>query len=165
MGGVRYARMRHRDHNSHATPRQAQRLMRRIVITNPDDDGIMSYGYMDWFPDANGQFTDATDPRLHNGIVYRDAELPSGRNCLRRLPRQCPDQRPRDRCLGPGHGDRLRFFPRHGSTGDQGLAPALGVDYEIAPDMHVYASYTQGLRMPSLFETSPAYCRPRLAPA
>ncbi|CCN18865.1 TonB-dependent receptor [Bordetella bronchiseptica] len=151
--GVRYARMRHRDHNSHATPRRAQRLMRRIVITNPDDDGIMSYGYMDWFPDANGQFTDATDPRLHNGIVYRDAELPSEGIAFddflvnARTNVRVTDASVRDTVTG------YDFSPPRINR-DQGLAPALGVDYEIAPDMHVYASYTEGLRMPSLFETS-----------
>lgn len=151
--GVRFARMRHRDRNSHATPRQAQRLMRRIVITNPDEEGIMSYGYMDWFPDENGQFTDATDPRLHNGIVYGDSELPfegiafddflvNAQTNVR-----VTDASVRDTVTGYD-------FSQPRVNRDQGLAPALGVDYEIAPDVHVYASYTQGLRMPSLFETS-----------
>ena len=40
------------------------------------------------------------------------------------------------------------------STKDSGFTPAFGVNYEIAPDTFLYASYAEGMRMPSLFETT-----------
>ncbi|WZB74841.1 TonB-dependent receptor [Achromobacter insuavis] len=45
------------------------------------------------------------------------------------------------------------FSPRRHSRGGS-FAPSLGVNLELAEDTFLYASFTQGLRLPSLFETS-----------
>ncbi|MDO2197042.1 TonB-dependent receptor, partial [Escherichia coli] len=45
-------------------------------------------------------------------------------------------------------------YSKKGSSRGGGFSPAFGINFELAPDTFVYASYTEGLRLPSLFETS-----------
>ncbi|MCF5104375.1 TonB-dependent receptor, partial [Pseudomonas proteolytica] len=96
------------------------------------------------------QYTDATDPRLNNGIVFSDTNNPFDG------PRYNDYGGIGTRVYPSQVGEVVTGYTYSGKQSDSkgAFSPAIGINYEIAPDTFIYASYTQGLRMPSLFETS-----------
>ncbi|CAI8805945.1 TonB-dependent receptor domain-containing protein [Pseudomonas chlororaphis] len=144
-GGGRYTYYRTQDHVAHATARREERDLRYLSVSNAH-----SYGNMMWFPDPNGQYTDVTDPRLNNGIVFKNTNYPF--EGIR-----YNDFGATDSTVYPSEvGEVVSGYDYSAKNRDSGgaFAPAFGINLEVAPDIFVYASYTQGLRMPSLFETS-----------
>ncbi|WP_454673215.1 TonB-dependent receptor domain-containing protein [Achromobacter pestifer] len=144
-GGGRYSHFTTKDNGISATARREDRELRYISASKPG-----GWGNMMWFPDQNGQYTDATDPRLNNGIVFGNTNNPFegvpfnefGATRVNVYPSQ----------VGPvvtGYD----YSGKQRSSGG-GFSPSAGFNLELVPDTFVYASYTQGLRMPSLFETS-----------
>lgn len=71
--GGRYSRFRTEDNGITSTARREERTLRSISVRSPEHGHI---GSMRWFPDQHGQYTDATDPRLHNGIVAENSNYP-----------------------------------------------------------------------------------------
>lgn len=144
-GGGRYSHFRTKDNGITAKARREQRKMRWMWVNTPT-----SYGNMMWFPDQDGNYTDATDPRLNNGIVFRDSNEPySGvpYNEFGAISTDVFDESVHSLITGYDH------IKQRGSSGG-GFSPSFGINYEWLPDTFVYVSYTQGLRLPSLFETS-----------
>lgn len=145
-GGLRFSQYRTRDRNVMSTAIRQERLVRNIMVSTPG-----MYGYMWWEADANGEFTDATDPRLHNGIVWKDSNTPfegipyddiaSGATVEVYAPREVE--------IVTGY-DYSKPMEESGHA----IAPSIGAEYEFAANSFAYVSYTQGLRMPSLFESS-----------
>ncbi|MDK2353068.1 MULTISPECIES: TonB-dependent receptor [Pseudomonas aeruginosa group] len=144
-GGGRYSHFRSKDNGISATARREDRDVRFITVSRPD-----YYGSMMWFPDQNGEYTDATDPRLHNGIVTDNTNNP-----FEGIP--FDEIGPAEVTVHPSAVTNVvtgyDYAGKRSSSGG-GFAPAFGINFELAPDTFVYASYTQGLRLPSLFETS-----------
>ncbi len=144
-GGGRYAHYRTKDNTVLAEARREDRKMRWITASSPGH-----WGSMTWFPDQNGQYTDATDPRLNNGIVFENSNEPfngvpfneSGATNVVVHPESITN-------VVTGYD----YTPQGKSSGG-GFSPAFGINVEFLPDTFVYASYTQGLRLPSLLETS-----------
>lgn len=119
--------------------------MRFITVSRPG-----YYGSMMWFPDQNGQYTDATDPRLNNGIVTNNTNNP-----FEGIP--FDEFGPANVTVHPSRVTNVVTgynYSKKGSSRGGGFSPAFGINFELAPDTFVYASYTEGLRLPSLFETS-----------
>lgn len=145
-GCGRYSHFSSVDNNVLATAHRERLRLRQMVLNRPGGPR----GIMYWFPDADGQFTDATDPRLRNGFVFWDSNNPFegmsydsyGPTTSNVYPTQVIPV-----VTGFDYAPKLR------SSGG-GFAPSAGLNLELAPETFVYASYTQGLRMPSLFETS-----------
>ncbi|MFY3139706.1 TonB-dependent receptor domain-containing protein [Achromobacter xylosoxidans] len=178
-GGGRYSHFNVRDNNRYSTARREMRTFRTIMVRKPGIAGQMEggFGYMTWFPDKDGNYTDATDPRLHNGIVFGNDNRPEvgvpyndfGASSTKVYPVVVDDFPEELKALYPDiYEEYLKenpdeytrpivtgydFSPPQHSSGGS-FAPALGLNVEWAPDTFVYASYTQGLRLPSLFETS-----------
>lgn len=143
--GGRYTHFSVEDNGTRAIARREDRAMRFITVSKPRD-----YGYLSWYPDRNGQYTAATDPRLNNGIVYTDTNNPFegvNYNDYGATATEVEDERVVNMVQG------YRYEGRRRSSGG-GFSPSVGFNFELIPDTFVYASYTQGLRMPSLFETS-----------
>lgn len=144
-GGGRYTYFHTKDHVANATARQEERALRYVSVMKPG-----KFGNMMWFPDQQGQYTAATDPRLNNGIVFSNTNFPFegvrfndfGARTTRVFPSQIGEV-----VTGYDFSDKQ-------SDSDSAFSPAVGINIEVLPDTFVYASYTQGLRMPSLFETS-----------
>ncbi|WP_041652608.1 TonB-dependent receptor [Achromobacter xylosoxidans] len=144
-GGGRYSHYTNKDNGVYASARREERELRYVSVSKPG-----GWGNMMWFPDQNGQYTDATDPRLNNGIVFGNTNNPYegvrfdefGATETRAYPSQISEV-----VTGFGYSGKQR------SSGG-GFAPSAGFNFELVPDTFVYASYTQGLRLPSLFETS-----------
>jgi hemoglobin/transferrin/lactoferrin receptor protein len=143
--GGRYNNYISRDRNAKSTPRREDVYGRWIYLNNGKERG-----WMFWKPDADGNFTDATDPRLNNGIVFQDTNNPFDGVSYNEFGANS------ERVYAPGTSNMVVGFDRsqQPSQRDNGLSPGIGVNYEIAPQTLLYASYTQGLRLPSLFETS-----------
>ncbi|WP_265532876.1 TonB-dependent receptor [Pseudomonas saponiphila] len=143
-GGGRYTHYRSKDHVANATARREEREHRYVTVSRPDD-----YGYLMWFPDQNGRYTDATDPRLHNGIVFNNTNYPFEGTPYNQYGAT-------DTEVGDSQVGRVvTGYTYSGKDSNSGgaFAPAFGINIEVLPDTFVYASYTQGFRMPSLFET------------
>ncbi|WP_232060815.1 TonB-dependent receptor [Metapseudomonas otitidis] len=144
-GGGRYSHYRTRDNTVLAEARRADRAMRWITVESPT-----GWGSMMWFPDQNGQYTAATDPRLNNGIVFGNSNEPFngvpfdsfGATQVTVSPEEVSN-------VVTGYA----YTPQRDSHGG-GFAPAFGVNVEFLPDTFAYLTYTEGLRQPSLFETS-----------
>ncbi|WP_325985871.1 TonB-dependent receptor [Pseudomonas protegens] len=144
-GGGRYTHYRSKDHVPTATARREERDLRYLRVSNGDNSGNMM-----WFPDQNGQYTDATDPRLNNGIVFQNTNFPFEGV-------RYNDFGATDSTVYPSQvGEVVTGYNYSGKNSNSGgaFAPAFGINIEVLPDTFVYASYTQGFRMPSLFETS-----------
>lgn len=144
-GGGRYTHYRSKDHIANATAREQERNLRYLRVYNAGGSGNMM-----WFPDQNGQYTDATDPRLNNGIVFQNTNYPFEGV-------RYNDFGAVDSTVYPSQFGSVVSgydFSRKESNSGGAFAPAVGINIEVRPDTFVYASYTQGFRMPSLFETS-----------
>ncbi|WP_109505075.1 TonB-dependent receptor [Pseudomonas aeruginosa] len=143
--GGRYSYFSSKDHNISATARRERRDLRFITVSKPD-----SFGSMMWFPDRDGKYTDATDPRLHNGIVSENLNSP-----FEGIP--FDEIGEAEVTVSPAESANVvtgyDYAGKRSSSGS-GFSPAFGVNFELAPDTFAYVSYTQGLRLPSLFETS-----------
>ncbi|CAK13561.1 putative TonB-dependent receptor, Fe transport [Pseudomonas entomophila L48] len=144
-GGGRYAHYRTKDNTVLAEARREEREVRWITASSPEH-----WGSMMWFPDQNGQYTDATDPRLNNGIVFENSNEPFNGVPFNESGAVDVTVYPEDiSSVVTGYN----YTPQGKSSGG-GFSPAFGINVEFLPDTFVYASYTQGLRLPSLFETS-----------
>lgn len=144
-GGGRYTYYRNKDHVSHSTGKREEREFKHVRITRPEGSGSMR-----WFPDQSGKYTDSTDPRLNNGIVFSNPNHPF--EGIR-----YSDFGPAGSRVYPAQvSNVVTGYEYSGKQSDRrsAFAPAIGFNVELAPDTYFYASYTQGLRMPSLFETS-----------
>lgn len=153
-GGGRYSHFSVRDNGVYSTARREARNFRHIMLFKPGDAAWMpgGIGYLMWFPDENGRYTDVTDPRLHGGTVFFDSNRPEvgvpydGFGADETRTRVFPEDEV-EIVTGYDHAPRQR-------SGGGAFSPAFGFNLELAADTFVYASYTQGLRLPSLFETS-----------
>ena len=144
--GGRYGRYSSHDRNAPSVARRENVYGKWVSVYNGK-----VFGNMYWTPDENGQFTDATDPRLNNGMVITNTNNPF-------------DGIPFDEFgtptymaeANPGYTNMVVGFDRGEkmSNNASGFTPAIGVNYEISPQTFLYASYTQGYRLPSLFETT-----------
>lgn len=143
--GLNYGAARTHDRNREATARTEDEYGRYILLSNEDD-----YGYLFWRPDENGEFTEATDPRRQDAIVFNDSNNPF------EGVRYSEFGATQERVFAPSttpvvqgfdYGERL-------STEESGFAPSFGISYELGNDTLIYANYGYGIRFPSLFETS-----------
>ncbi len=144
-GGGRYTHYRSKDHIANATARREERDLRYLRVYNGGNSGNMM-----WFPDQNGDYTDATDPRLNNGIVFQNTNFPFEGVRYNNFGVV-------DSTVYPSQvGEVVIGYDYSAKASNSGgaFAPAVGINIEVLPDTFVYASYTQGFRMPSLFETS-----------
>lgn len=145
--GGRYGRYSSHDRNAPSVARREKLYGKWISLSR----GPGTWDSMFWRADENGQFTDATDPRLNNGIAASNTNNPF-------------DGTPFDEYGTPtymavgkaGYSDIVTGFDRGEKMSNKGsgFTPAFGVNYEIIPQTFLYASYTQGYRLPSLFETT-----------
>lgn len=143
--GGRYSHFSTEDNGTRAIAQRERLAMRSIRVTRPGD-----FGYMTWYPDRSGRYTAATDPRRNNGIVHKNGNHPFEGipfNDFGATGTQVARESTANMVTG------YRYEGQQRSSGG-GFAPSVGFNLEVVPGTFVYASYTQGLRMPSLFETS-----------
>ncbi|AMB87664.1 hypothetical protein AWM79_21180 [Pseudomonas agarici] len=134
--GGRYSEFHSKDHNRLATPRTfGERPVRWTWLLR----GGKRIGYVYWAPDQNGQFTNASlnatpyegGTVAGSGYDSFDANDPQ----IQQYPTSYSYAKPIER--------RAHAF-----------TPSISAKFDLTPDSFVYASYTEGVRMPSLFESS-----------
>ncbi|WP_374833101.1 TonB-dependent receptor [Paenochrobactrum pullorum] len=145
--GGRYGRYSSHDRNTPSIAKRENLYGKWIALSR----GPGTWDSMFWRADENGEFTDATDPRLNNGIAASNTNNPF-------------DGTPFDEYGTPtymsvgnaGYSSVVTGFERGEKLSDKSssFTPAFGLNYEIMPQTLIYASYTQGYRLPSLFETT-----------
>ncbi|MBB6261854.1 hemoglobin/transferrin/lactoferrin receptor protein [Paenochrobactrum gallinarii] len=145
--GGRYGRFSSHDRNTPSIEIREKLYGKWISLSR----GPGTWDSMFWRPDENGQFTDATDPRLNNGIAASNTNNPFEGTPF--------DEYGTPTYMGvsnAGYSDIVTGFTRGQKLSDKSssFTPAFGFNYEIMPQTLVYASYTQGYRLPSLFETT-----------
>ena len=146
--GLNFSQNQIRDHNRSARPIRENREVRQIEV---NDEKSAHSGYMYWFPDKNGEYTAATDPRLNNGLVFKDSNNP-----LKGVSFSALSQDATTTAYDPERLDLITGFKltQQPEQKFDGIAPHFGVDYKISDTTHLYSQYTAQNRLPSLFETS-----------
>jgi len=147
-GAVKFNAFRSDDRNSYATAIRERQYGRFINVWTP---GFSFYGSMWWLPDANGNFTDATDPRKNNGIVWTNSNNPFEGINYDDLQSGLSEA-----VRNPGFTDMVTGFSysKKLKSRDHDFAPSIGINYEIMPDTFLYTRLSQAMRMPSMFETT-----------
>lgn len=145
--GGRYIDFSSQDNNRIATPNKVMKQYKNIVFLDKQKKYIAS-AY--WFADANGKFTDATNPLLSNGIaqLYSDQSNVNIKDLKYDKERIFPNVQKSE------FAGSYTFADKPEKAKDGGFAPAAGISYNFTPDSLIYANYTEGLRMPGLFETT-----------
>jgi len=154
-GSAKFTSFRSDDRNTHATAIRERQKGRFINVWTPD---FSFWGNMFWRPDANGNYTDATDPRKNNGIVWTNSNNPFEGIHFDDLQGVNVSERPENEAnmvVGFSHSKKL-------TAKDHAFAPSIGLNYEILPETFLYTRYSQAMRMPSLFETTHGTLQVRL---
>lgn len=141
--GGRYVRFNSKDNNRYSERIMENKTFRNVLLKS----GSNWLANARWFPDAKGNYTDATNPLLNNGTAtsYEDgaevriADLKYDSNTV---------YAPQTSSIVTGYkyGEKL-------TRDDGGFAPAFGISHNITEDSLIYVNYTEGLRMPGLFES------------
>ncbi len=157
--GLRYENYQVKDLNRRAIPRREARTFKRLFIMSKDcvTSESCPRGYLIWYADKRGHYTDQNDPRKHNGIVHQDQNFPT-------------DGIPYDEFMKKHHDKEFTFkemeehyqekvvvgfdFEKNRVHKNHDLGFSVGAQYNFTPNTFVYVSYVQGTRMPSLFETT-----------
>lgn len=149
--GAKYQGYKSEDLNRVAVPQREERKYKPILVAS---SGWRNYGFLNWFPDAKGEYNDSNDPRKSNGIVYKDESNPFDGLNYQEFKAKYGIEHENIR------GENTREvvtgfnFAEKKTQKDQGLSFSAGIKYEFVPESFAYISYTQGLRLPSLFETT-----------
>lgn len=154
--GAKYNAYKMQDFNRPATARRENKKVRVWRVDGLEDPNTGDYqsGRMYEFPDANGNFTDATNPTLNNGVIFEDEHNPTDGLNYNDFERQYGIDYASP--IFTGQSDVVVGFDFADSKRlkDNGFSFNTGAKYEFLPDTFAYLSYSRGVRLPSLFETS-----------
>ncbi|MDC8756367.1 TonB-dependent receptor [Janthinobacterium fluminis] len=144
--GGRYQRYTTRDRNRMAEQLHDPRGWQWVTLYDKDGN---NFGSVKWRQDDAGQFTPATNPVLSGiGMVenYGQAPVPID-------PSRVDSWQPNDYVY---HDDIPGAFKysQPMRRKDSGFAPSFGVTARVADGVSVYLRAVQGLRMPSLYEST-----------
>ncbi|AXE30222.1 hypothetical protein DK842_10095 [Chromobacterium phragmitis] len=146
--GGRYLRFATRDNNIEVKREDTYRTTEKVAYLYSEDT-FEYLGQATWRPDASGQFTDATNPLLQAGATYSAAD-----GQQRPLAGVKVDQ------AAVAWQDNQELASRRYHRGqpyrrsDSGFAPSFGVNLKLSPSVIGYLRYVEGLRMPSLMEST-----------
>jgi len=145
--GGRYLRYSSKDRNSIATQLEEPLGWKRIYLY---DDKRNRIGSVLWHQDNTGQFSDATNPLKADKIVL---EHDKDEEPVEISSSQVHESTVNDMVYHndiPGAFSRTDPIEREGS----GFAPAFGLTFKLSDNISSYLRYTEGLRMPSLYEST-----------
>ncbi|MDW5418346.1 TonB-dependent receptor [Iodobacter sp. CM08] len=145
--GGRYLHYRSQDRNVISTQLIEPLGWKRIYLY---DDQSNQIGTVLWHQDQNGQFSDATNPLKASKIVL---EHDKDEDPVEINTSQVSDSSVNDMVYFddiPGAFSRSAPIERDGS----GFAPAFGLTFKLSDNISSYLRYTEGLRMPSLYEST-----------
>ena len=145
--GLKYAAFNSKDRNRSYHSVKETKKLKQVRVFHEGEWGNSMY----WFPDENGNYTDKTDPRLNNHIVFSNSNNP-----LDGVPYNeygadgsvVYDEEELEIVTG------FDLDKKPPINKENALSPSFGVEYKVLPQTTVFASYTEGSRMPSLFDTT-----------
>ncbi|WP_071115731.1 TonB-dependent receptor [Chromobacterium sphagni] len=147
--GGRYIRFATQDNNVEVKRRETYRATMKTAQVYRDESPYDYLGEVEWRPDAAGNYTDATNPFKQPGGVYLDA---SGQ--------------PQPLSAVKANADEANWYEQQELASrqylrgeayrrkDHGFAPMLGVNFKLSDSATAYLRYVEGLRMPSLMEST-----------
>ncbi|MDW5418348.1 TonB-dependent receptor [Iodobacter sp. CM08] len=145
--GGRYLHYRSQDRNVIATQLLEPLGWKRIYLKDDQDNRI---GTVLWHQDQTGQFTNATDPLKANKIVLEhDKDQDPVEISSSQIHEAIVDDYVYHNQI-PGAFSRTDPIERDGS----GFAPAFGLTFKLSDHISSYLRYTEGMRMPSLYEST-----------
>lgn len=145
--GLKYAKFDSKDRNSTFNRVKELKKLKQVRVYREGEWGDNMY----WFPDENGQYTDKTDPRLNNHLVFSNSNNPLDGvlyNDYRAVGSVVYDEEELEIVTG---FEKEKNQP---VNKDQAITPSFGIEYKVLPQTALFASYTEGTRMPSLFDTT-----------
>lgn len=146
--GLNYNQNQIRDHNKRSSRIMETRRVKQIEVKD-NKNGYS--GYLFWYPDQNGEFSAATDPRLNNGIVFTNSNNPFDGVHYNTLSNDLSVTEYDEDSFEVVTGFQFKDNPDQ--RFDQ-LSPHFGVEYQFNPSLSSYVKYTAQSRLPSLLESS-----------
>ncbi len=144
--GVRYQRFQNLDHNARLEA-QTRRYQLLQFSRLQADGSELELGWIHWLADDAGQFTAATDPRLNGIGTVESWDFPATPMATLQY-----DQ---SRITAEGELPTGQYNTLPGqSRRDHGMTPMLTLDWHPAGHWSLYYRHSQGLRMPSLMEST-----------
>lgn len=158
--GGRYTRFASRDHNVQATAHHTEQRYRTIDVYQGEGDNEKYVGYLKWLPDANGEYSAATDPRQQaQTSLYLWGAQPAAFQPAQASRTEVNEYNEYSDILST----RYEYAPPFRRQ-DSGFAPLAGVTLQLGGGVSAYARYSEGLRMPSLMESTLGSSAPYLNP-
>lgn len=144
--GARYQRFQNVDHNERLEAQK--RPYQLLQFSRLQADGTeLDLGWIHWLADDAGQFTAATDPRNTGLGTVESWDFPA--TPMANL------QYDQSRISGEGDMPTGQFTAIPGQTRrDHGITPTLTLDWHPVGAWSLYYRHSQGLRMPSLMEST-----------
>ncbi|WP_052717432.1 TonB-dependent receptor [Chromobacterium vaccinii] len=146
--GGRYLRFATQDNNVEVKRLETYRTVSKTAQLYSDDT-FEYLGEVEWKPDAAGNFTDATNPFKQPGATYVDgsgqAQPLAGAKSSEAEASWRDNQE-----LASRQYRRSQPYRRR----DSGFAPSFGVNLKLSDAVTGYLRYVEGLRMPSLMEST-----------
>ena len=144
--GAKFSSFNAKDRNRQHSPVKEIKKLKQIRAYREGEWGNSMF----WFPDENGNYTDATDPRLNNGIVFSDTNNPflgTHYNDYGAVGSEVYDEEELN--IVTGFKAQAPFNAK-----DHAFSPSFGISYRSFEHTLLFASYTMGTRMPSLFDST-----------
>ena len=158
--GGRYTRFASQDHNVQATARHTEQRYLTIDVYQGEGDAEERIGYLKWLPDANGEYSAATDPRLlADTQLHQWTDTPVSFDPAKASRLQVDENNEYSDILST----RYEYAPAFRRQ-DSGFAPMAGLSVQLGGGFSAYARYSEGLRMPSLMESTLGSSAPYLNP-
>lgn len=144
--GARYQRFQNVDHNERLAAQTRRYQLLELSRLQPDGT-LLDLGWIHWLADEAGQFTAATDPRLNGLGIVESWVFPA--TPIANL------QYDQSRIGGEGELPTGQYHAIPGQTRrDHGITPMLTLDWHPVGAWSLYYRHSQGLRMPSLMEST-----------
>ena len=146
--GLNYSDYKSRDYNKNYFPIKENRRLKQVEVWDEKNNYL---GYMYWFPNEKGEYTQATDPRLNNAIVFSNSNQPYVGKPFNTLSQ--------DPSVTVYDEEELKVISRYQGRAaaeqrDHAWSPYLGGEYDLSDQMTTFVRYTVQSRLPSLLETS-----------
>jgi hemoglobin/transferrin/lactoferrin receptor protein len=142
--GGRYQKFKTEEHNT--TSRQQHIKYKEVRLLG--DNGF-PFGSVSWFQDENGEYSDITDPRVTgDGNVYMWGTT--------NYPSISEVNYVDSRVLDNEHKQYIDEFIQFPGTSksNSGFTPTFAINIQLAPFATMYVNHSQGLRMPSMMEST-----------
>lgn len=162
--GGRYSKFKNQDRNQRANQRTIyeNNPYKRAWLDLKTPYGYTRYGMLEWFADDNGEYLPENNPQLKikNGdtkdlmvVAYGGPYKYDDFLKMMQVEEVRDVQIEKEEVPGIISGYEYTYNPPMKYSGHE-FAPFASIRYQATPNSHLYARYTEAVRMPGLFETT-----------